>query len=52
MALPLTHDAVEWLHPDEEWPLLEALCSQHQLIGMPSAMAGSLPPCWHARRSW
>lgn len=33
LAALLAQDGVEWLHLGEEWPLLEALCRQHQLTG-------------------
>ena len=33
LAALLAQDGVEWLHLGEEWPLLDALCRQHQLTG-------------------
>ncbi|MEB3296363.1 MAG: TA system VapC family ribonuclease toxin [Cyanobacteriota bacterium] len=33
LAALLAREGVEWLHLGEEWPLLQALCSQHQLTG-------------------
>ena len=51
LAAVLRADGKQMLSLGGEWPRVESLCWDHQLLGkMPSAMAGSQPQYWPA--SW